>query len=174
MMMGIILSVSIFTAVVVFAQTGAAPVGADTVTAPQVVAPAQPAGGNTVNAGSVTNSAGLGGTIVGNTVQNSSAQAAPVPPQGGMSQMLIMVAVMFGVMYFMAIRPQQKKAKEHQNLLSGLKSGDEVITNSGIIGTITGMSEKVVNLEISKNVQIKVLKSQVGQVIKGNLQDAQA
>ncbi len=82
--------------------------------------------------------------------------------------------IMLGIMYFLMIRPQQKRMKEHQNLLSGLKNGDEVITSAGILGTIAGMSEKVVTLEVSKNVQLKVLKSQVNQVVKGPIQDLQA
>ena len=56
---------------------------------------------------------------------------------------------------------------------AGLKNGDEVVTTAGIIGTIAGMSEKVVTLEVSKNVQLKVSKSQVNQVVKGTIQDLQ-
>jgi preprotein translocase subunit YajC len=63
--------------------------------------------------------------------------------------------------------------KEHQSLLSNLKTGDEVITSAGILGTISGMSDKVVTLEVSKNVQLKVLKSQVNQVVKGPIKDLQ-
>ena len=56
-------------------------------------------------------------------------------------------------------------------MLSALKDGDEVITTSGIIGTIQGMNDKVVTLEVAKNVQFKILKSQVNQVVKGSIQD---
>ena len=87
--------------------------------------------------------------------------------------MALPFVIMLGIMYFLMIRPQQKRMKEHQNLLSGLKTGDEVITSAGILGTIAGMSEKVVTLEVSKNVQLKVLKSQVNQVVKGPIQDLQ-
>ena len=74
----------------------------------------------------------------------------------------------------MMIRPQQKKMKEHQGLISALKDGDEVITSSGIIGTIQGMSDRVVTLEVAKNVQLKILKSQVNQVVKGPIQEIKA
>jgi preprotein translocase subunit YajC len=55
--------------------------------------------------------------------------------------------------------------------VSSLKTGDEVVTTAGIIGTIAGISEKVVTLEVSKNVQLKVLRSQVNQIVKGQIQD---
>ena len=143
----------------------------DTVSAPPVIAPAQPAGANQVSG---TN---LGGaTAAGNTassVGNNHVIDAPAaaPNQPGPMNIFIMIAIMLTVMYFFTVRPQQKKMKEHQALVTQLKSGDEVVTNAGIIGTITGMSEKVVTLEISKNVQMKILKSQVNQVIKGSVAD---
>ncbi|OFZ69903.1 MAG: preprotein translocase subunit YajC [Bdellovibrionales bacterium RIFOXYD1_FULL_44_7] len=83
--------------------------------------------------------------------------------------MLIPFLLMFAVLYFLMIRPQQKKAKEQQSMLSALKQGDEVITTSGIIGTVAGLTDKVVTLEIADNVKIKILKSQVSQVVKGQI-----
>jgi preprotein translocase subunit YajC len=126
--------------------------------APVVVAPAQPAAVQTVN----------------NTATTTAAAAAPGAPQQSLFGMALPFVIMLGVMYFLMIRPQQKKMKEHQGMISALKSGDEVITSSGIIGTIQGMSEKVVTLEVSKNVQIKILKSQVNQVVKGQIQELNA
>jgi preprotein translocase subunit YajC len=64
--------------------------------------------------------------------------------------------------------------KEHQGMISSLKDGDEVITSAGIIGTIQGMSDKVVTLEVAKNVQLKVLKSQVNTVVKGSITELKA
>jgi len=124
--------------------------------APAVVAPAQPAAAQNVNA----------------TAANT-ATAAPVQQTSVMGMALPFV-VMLTVMYFLMIRPQQKKMKEHQGMMSSLKTGDEVITSAGIIGTVQGMSEKVVTLEVSKNVQMKILKSQVNQIVKGPIQDIQA
>ncbi len=101
--------------------------------------------------------------------------AAPLTQQSpGMGSMLLPFAAMFGVVYFMMIRPQQKKMKEQQDMLGQLKQGDEVVTASGILGTIRGLTEKVVTIEIDDDVKIKVLKSQVSQVVKGSLKDLTA
>jgi len=99
------------------------------------------------------------------------AAPADVPPQPGIGGMLVPFIAMFLVVYFLMIRPQQKKMKEQQAMLSSLQTGDEVITVSGIIGRITGLTEKVVTLEISDGVKIKVLRSHVGQVVKGQIKD---
>jgi preprotein translocase subunit YajC len=127
--------------------------------APVVVAPGQPAA--PVQA---VNSAG-------SQVSNQATPAQQAPSMVGMALPFL---IMLAIMYFLMIRPQQKRMKEHQSLLSALKTGDEVITSAGILGTIAGMSDKVVTLEVSKNVQLKVLKSQVNQVVKGPIQDLQA
>ncbi len=65
------------------------------------------------------------------------------------------------VFYFLMIRPQQKKAKEHQALVSGLKPGDEVVTSGGIIGKIRSVTETFVTVEVSSNTTIKVLKGNI-------------
>jgi len=108
------------------------------------------------------------------TTTASTGTAAAAPAQPSMMGMAMPFVIMLAVMYFLMIRPQQKKMKEHQGLMSGLKDGDEVITSSGILGTIQGMSDKVVTLEVAKNVQLKILKSQVNQVVKGPIQDIKA
>jgi preprotein translocase subunit YajC len=79
--------------------------------------------------------------------------------------------VMFGVMYFLVLRPQQKKLKEQQDLISALKQGDEIVTASGLLGKVTGLTEKVITVEIADDVRVKMLKSQVSQVIKGSIKD---
>jgi preprotein translocase subunit YajC len=94
-------------------------------------------------------------------------------PQQSVMGMALPFVIMLAVMYFLMIRPQQKKMKEHQGMMNSLKDGDEVITSSGIIGTIQGMNDKVVTLEVSKNVQLKVLKSQVNQVLKGRFKTSE-
>ena len=71
------------------------------------------------------------------------------------------IGVMFAVMYFLMIRPQSNKAKAHQTFVSSLKRGDEVVTASGIIGRIEGLTEQFVTLEISPDVRIKILRSQI-------------
>ncbi len=74
--------------------------------------------------------------------------------------------LMFVVFYFLLIWPQQKKAKAHRQLLSNLKKGDEVVTSSGIYGTITGITDTVVTLEIAEKVRIKVSRSSVAGVVR--------
>lgn len=71
--------------------------------------------------------------------------------------------IIFAIFYFLIIRPQNKKMKDHQKLVSSIKKGDEVVTNSGIYGKIIQINEKDnnINLEISEGVQIKILKSYI-------------
>ena len=70
--------------------------------------------------------------------------------------------IIFAIFYFLMIRPQKKKMEEEQEMLKNLAKGDEIYTKSGLIGTITGQTEKVVTLEVTDGVKLKVLRSQVG------------
>lgn len=70
-------------------------------------------------------------------------------------------ALMFVIFYFLIIRPQSKRMKTHEKFVSELKRGDAIITNSGILGTIDGITEQIVTLEISNGVKIKILKKQI-------------
>jgi preprotein translocase subunit YajC len=91
---------------------------------------------------------------------------------GGVSQIIILV-VFVAVFYFLLIRPQQKRMKDQQSMLSRLASGDEVVTNGGILGRITDVSDTFVTLEIADGVRIKVQKSQISQLMpKGTLKSA--
>jgi preprotein translocase subunit YajC len=77
------------------------------------------------------------------------------------------------IFYFMLIRPQQKKAKEHRAMLDKLSSGDEVVTSGGILGRITDVGDTFITIEVADGVRIRVQKGQVGQLvpkgtIKGN------
>jgi preprotein translocase subunit YajC len=69
-------------------------------------------------------------------------------------------------MYFMIIRPQQKKAKEQADLLNNLKAGDEVVTSGGIIGKVRSVAESFVTLEVANNTAIKVMKNNVSALTK--------
>lgn len=103
------------------------------------------------------------------------AAAAPVQPQApGIMGGIVPILAMFAIIYFLMLRPQQKKMKEQQQMISALQHGDDVITSAGILGKIAGITEKVVTLDVGDNVRIKILKSQVAQVIKGNLKDINA
>lgn len=84
------------------------------------------------------------------------AQGGATPPAGSSFASFIPLILIFVVFYFLLIRPQQKKAKEHQVFLSGLKKGDEVVTSGGIHGRITGLTDAVVTMEIAEGVRIKV------------------
>ncbi|HIJ79737.1 MAG: preprotein translocase subunit YajC [Desulfobulbaceae bacterium] len=75
--------------------------------------------------------------------------------QGGIMSFLPLILI-FAVFYFLLIRPQQQKAKAHQEFVSNLKKGDEVLTSGGIIGKITGLTDTVVTIEIADNVRIKI------------------
>ena len=66
-------------------------------------------------------------------------------------------------MYFLLIRPQQKRAKDHKNLLKELKKGDEIVTNGGVIGKITAVDESFAEIEIASGVSVKVQKQGINQ-----------
>jgi preprotein translocase subunit YajC len=81
--------------------------------------------------------------------------------------------VLFGLMYFMMIRPQMKRQKEHRALISALAKGDEVVTNGGIAGRVEEVGETFITVEIAANVKVKVQKGAVQQVLpKGSLKSA--
>jgi len=69
--------------------------------------------------------------------------------------------LIFILFYFMLIRPQQKKAKERQEMIDGLKKGDRVITTGGLIGTVTNMGEKIITIQIAEGVRVKVIRANV-------------
>lgn len=91
-------------------------------------------------------------------------QAGTVPdPRGQMIQMVGMFAIMGVMFYFMLIRPQSKKAKEHEELLKSLKPGDKILTVGGIIGVVVSVKEKIVTLR-SADTKLDVTKSSVTEV----------
>jgi preprotein translocase subunit YajC len=100
------------------------------------------------------------------------AQAAGSSQSNMMVQMLPLVLI-FVVFYFLLIRPQTKKAKEHREMVSKLAAGDEVVTTGGILGRITEAGDTFVKLEIATGVEIKVQRVQVSQLMpKGTLKGA--
>lgn len=74
--------------------------------------------------------------------------------------------LIFGIFYFLIIRPQKKKMQQEESMLGALNKGDEIYTKSGIIGTIHGLTDKVVTLEVSEGVKIKILRGQIGGLAK--------
>lgn len=87
--------------------------------------------------------------------------AAPLGGGAGGFASFVPLILIFVVFYFLLIRPQQKKAKQHQQYLSNLKKGDKVITGGGVHGQITGLTDTVVTLEIAENVRIKVNRASI-------------
>jgi|SRR5687767_7739352 preprotein translocase subunit YajC len=80
---------------------------------------------------------------------------------GGSYSSIIFMLLMFAVFWFILIRPQQKRAKEHQAFLSALKKGDQVVTRGGVIGRVSGVADNLVTLEVQEKVRIRVLKSYI-------------
>jgi preprotein translocase subunit YajC len=83
----------------------------------------------------------------------------------GIAQFLPLILI-FAIMYFLLIRPQQKKMKEHQNMVEALRRGDQVVTQGGLIGKVVKVKdEKELEVEIAEGVKVRVIKSTVAQVI---------
>ena len=95
-------------------------------------------------------------------IQNAYAQGAP--QGGGFSPLLVMVAFI-ALMYCIAIRPNQKRQKEHAQLVAALKVGDEILTTGGILGIITGISDHYAVVRIADNTEIKIQKTSVAAVV---------
>jgi preprotein translocase subunit YajC len=107
-------------------------------------------------------------TAFADTATTAATAAAPAAAgQPSTLGMLLPFVLMFGVFYFLMIRPQQKKMKDHESLVTSLQKGEEVITNSGIFGKIHGIADKFITLEVDNNVRIKVLKNQIATVLRG-------
>ncbi len=93
--------------------------------------------------------------------------------QGGGLSFIVLMVLFFAIMYFMLIRPQQKRAKEHRNMIAALAKGDEVVTNGGCLGRITHVGEQFLTLEVADGVSIKVQKHAIAAVMpKGTIKAA--
>lgn len=77
------------------------------------------------------------------------------------AQPFVFMILMFAVMYFILIRPQVKRQKEHQAMLAALQKGDTVVTRGGFIGKISGLSDGVLTIELQEKVRVRVLRSHV-------------
>ena len=75
--------------------------------------------------------------------------------------MIIMLLVLFAVFYFIGLRPQQKQAKKHRELMGSIHERDKVITSAGILGTVTKMEGEIVTLQLDKNTSIRMLKDHI-------------
>ena len=106
-----------------------------------------------------------------NFISDAWAQSAPGP--GSQLAPLLMMVLFVGVFYFLLIRPQQKKSREHQAMVSKLAAGDEVVTTGGLLGRVTEVGETFVTLEIADGVRVKIQRFQIaGLMPKGTLKSA--
>ena len=95
--------------------------------------------------------------------------AAAADPTGGLMQLLPMI-LMFVVLWFLMVRPQMKKAKEHKALIAAIAKGDEVVTGGGLVGKVVKIGENYVTLEIAEGTEVVVQKPAIGLVLpKGTL-----
>ena len=88
---------------------------------------------------------------------------------GGFSS-LIPIILMFVIFYFLLIRPQQKKSKEHREMINRLKKGDRIITSGGLHGRITAVNETTMTVEIADKVRVKIARANVAQLLTGSSQ----
>lgn len=139
--------------------TGAAGLKAEGVQEGKEKGPAQAAKGPGAGPGGA--GPGGAGAAKGEEGEPAKKKRRPAGCFGGSWTSMIFLVLMFAVFYFLLIRPQQKKQKEHQAMLSELKVGDQVVTQGGMLGKITGFSDPFVVLEIQEKVRVKVLRSSV-------------
>lgn len=84
---------------------------------------------------------------------------------GGMFNMMVPMILIFGILYFMMIRPQQRKEKERREMITNLKSGERVVFGGGMVGTVTNVKEGTFVIKIADNVKVEVLRGAVNRVI---------
>ncbi len=90
--------------------------------------------------------------------------------QGSPMFMLLLVVAFIGAMYFFMIRPQQKRQKQHREMVSQLGVGDEIVTNGGLLGKIAETGEQYIGVEIAKGVVVRLQKNAIGAVLpKGTI-----
>lgn len=87
--------------------------------------------------------------------------------QGGSGwQAFVPIILMFAIFYFLLIRPQQKKAKDHRQMLSSLKKGDHVVSSGGLHGVVTGITDDIVTMEIAPKIRVKVSRGSISGIGK--------
>ena len=102
------------------------------------------------------------------------AQAAPATAQGGGIESMLLILAMFGVLYFLMIRPQMKRAKDHKAMVEGLQKGDEVITAGGILGRISKIDAQYATVSVAEGVEIQIQRAAIQIVLpKGTLKTIQ-
>lgn len=95
----------------------------------------------------------------------ASAYAQDAAPQGGGLMSFLPLIIIFVIFYFLLIRPQMKRAKEHRELVSNLSKGDEVVTNGGLLGRITDVGDSFITVELADNLKVKLQRHAVSSVM---------
>ncbi|MDI4633031.1 preprotein translocase subunit YajC [Pelomonas sp. V22] len=98
-------------------------------------------------------------------ISNALAQTATAPAADPGYTQLIMLGAMFVVLYFVMIRPQMKRQKEHKAMIDAIAKGDEVVTSGGLLGKITKLGDSVLTLEVAAGVELQVQRGSVVQVL---------
>jgi len=93
------------------------------------------------------------------------AQTVPGPSGPGALVSFVPLILVFVIFYFLLIRPQQKKLREHRNLLSRLKKNDEVVTSGGIYGKVVALTDSIVTLEVAPNVRLRIQRPQIAGIV---------
>lgn len=86
-------------------------------------------------------------------------------PTGNLISTIVMFGAIFAIFYFMVMRPQQKRAKEREKMLANVQKGDKVVTSGGLHGTIAGMEDNIIILQVSDNVKLKFEKAAITTVL---------
>lgn len=92
-------------------------------------------------------------------------QEGGAPPRNPLMSMLPMIVAFFAIMYFLMIRPQQKRERQRKDMLSALAKGDNVITSGGVCGSVVGLSEDRVVLRVDENVTMEFIRGAISQVL---------
>jgi preprotein translocase subunit YajC len=115
-------------------------------------------------------SCNIRGLMMSGLISNAYAQTGTAAPSIGGLGTLIWMAAFVAIFYFMLLRPQQKRAKDQQNMMGKLASGDEVATSGGLVGRIVEVGESLITLELAEGVRVKLQKNAVTQVLpKGSM-----
>ena len=108
--------------------------------------------------------AGLTG-LAFTTQLSAVAQSQPAAPAGGgLFEMVFLIGGMFAIMYFLIIRPQNKRQQAHRAMIDAVKKGDKVVTNGGLVGKVTKVAEGELTIELSEGVRVQVVRGMVADV----------
>jgi preprotein translocase subunit YajC len=106
-------------------------------------------------------------------ISDALAATGAAPAQGDGTMSMVMIGVVFVLFYFVLIRPQNKRAKEHRDLLGKLKKGDEVVTSGGILAKIVEVDEQFLRIALTSDVEIMVQRSAISSILpKGTIKNA--